>query len=82
MTKQLESLNLRGSPRLRVVVWLWSFSFSDAPEGNKTSPHSVEVLCNPQGTGKMSFPEPGEQSEMMWGLAGHWWLKTKLLKVM
>lgn len=69
MTKQLQSLNLRGSPQLRVVVWLWSFSFSDAPEGNKS-------------TGKMSFPEPGEQSEMMWGLAGHWWLKTKLLKVM
>jgi len=71
--KQLESPNLR-------VISLWSFSFSDAPEGNKTSPHSAEVLCSPQGTGKMSFPRPEEQSKMIRDLSGHWWLKIKLFK--
>lgn len=82
MIKQLEPLNLRGSPPLREAVWLWSFSFSDAPKGNKTSLHSAEVLCNPQGTGKMNFLKPEEPSEMMWDLTGHWWLRVKPLEVM
>lgn len=82
MRKDLESLNLRGSLPLREVVWLLSFSFSEAPEGNKTSPHLAENLCNPQGTGKMSFPKPEDQSEVMWDLAGHCWLKIKPLKAM
>lgn len=42
--KELKSLNLRGSPPLKEVILLCLLSFPNAPERNKTLPHSSAIL--------------------------------------